>query len=229
MIWISDLLDLIFPRYCAVCGSILSATEKDICVNCLCGMPIVEDIHKSEIEKLFWGIVPVERATSYIYYRKGSPYNNLLHRIKYKDHPEIAVNLARAAATEMCIQGFFDGIDAIIPLPLSKKKERLRGYNQSDYIAKGLSQKSGVPVIRGCVARTVANETQTHKNRDERWQNVDGIFAVLKPEQLQGKHLLLVDDVVTTGATIAACAKCMTSLHGTKVSLFTLAYSYNGI
>ncbi len=229
MKWISDLLDIILPRYCAVCGSILSSSEKDLCLNCLYQLPRVEPIHAKEIEKLFWGIIPVEKASSYIYYRKGSPYNNLLHLIKYKNHPEVAERLAAAAATELAEQGFFEGIDIIVPLPLSKKKLRKRGYNQCDYIARGLSRISGVPVIKKGVTRTVANETQTHKNRDERWKNVEGIFAVTTPEALQGKHILLVDDVMTTGATIAACAKSITALPETKISLFTLAYSFNEI
>ena len=229
MKWISDLLDLILPRYCAACGSILSSSEKDLCLNCLYQLPRIEPVHAAEIEKLFWGIIPVEKATSYIYYRKGSPYNNLLHLIKYKNHPEIAERLAAAAATELITEGFFNGIDIIIPLPLSKKKERKRGYNQCDYIARGLSRISGIPVIKKAVARTVANETQTHKNREERWKNVEGIFAVTNHEALQGKHALIVDDVLTTGATIAACAKSITELPNTKVSLFTLAYSYNNI
>ncbi len=229
MKWISDFLDIILPRYCAVCGTILSAGEKDICLNCLYQLPRIEPQHLCEIERLFWGILPVERASSFIYYRKGSPYNNLLHLIKYKDRPDIAERLAAAAATDLREEGFFDGIDAIVPLPLSKKKERKRGYNQCDYIARGLARVSGMPVIKGCVERTIANETQTHKNRDERWKNVEGIFAVTKPEALQGKHILLVDDVLTTGATIAACAKSITALSDTKVSLFTLAYSFNDI
>ena len=229
MKWISDLLDIIFPRYCAVCGETLSHTEEHICLNCLYQMPRIEKARKQEIEKLFWGTIPVERATSFMYYRKGSPYNNLLHQIKYKAHPETATYIAAMAAAELFEEGFFDGIDIIVPLPLSRKKERLRGYNQSDYIAKGLSQKSGIPIIRNAIQRTVANETQTHKNRDERWKNVEGIFAVTKPEELQGKHILLVDDVLTTGATIASCAKCICTLPDTKISLFTLAYSYNRI
>lgn len=229
MKWISDLLDLILPRYCAVCGEILSYGEKDICLNCLYQLPIVEPIDNKEIEKLFWGIVPVERASSYIYYRKGSPYNNLLHIIKYKNHPEVASQLAATAAIELNKNGFFEGIDYIIPLPLSKKKQRQRGYNQCDYIAKGLSKISGIPILRNCITRTIANETQTHKNRDERWKNVEGIFTVISPNELEGKHILLIDDVVTTGATIAACAKSIATLPNTKISIFTIAYSYNGI
>lgn len=229
MKWISDLLDLILPRYCAVCGTILSPGEQDLCLNCLYQMPRIDCLRMQEIEKLFWGIVPVERAASYIYYQKGSPYNNLLHRIKYKNHPEVATRLATAAARELQEGGFFDGIDAIVPLPLSKKKECKRGYNQCDYIAQGLTEISGIPIVKGCVKRTIANETQTHKSREERWKNVEGIFSITTPETLQGKHILLIDDVLTTGATIASCAKSIKAIPNTRVSLFTLAYSYNGI
>lgn len=229
MKWISDLIDLILPRYCTVCGGILSPGEQDICLNCLYQLPRVESTRMQEIEKLFWGIIPVERAASYIYYRKGSPYNNLLHKIKYKNRPEIATRLAIAAARELQESGFFEGIDAIVPLPLSKKKERKRGYNQCDYIAEGLSRVSGIPVRKGYVERTKANETQTHKSKEERWSNVEGIFSVTKPWVLEGLHILLVDDVLTTGATIASCANSITALPDTRVSLFTLAYSCNRI
>lgn len=227
MKWISDLLDLIFPRYCAVCGTTLSPGEQDLCLNCLCGLPRIDEKHLQEIERMFWGIVPVERASSYIYYRKGSPYNNLLHRIKYKDHPEIATRMAKAAAIDLQESGFFDGIDAIVALPLSKKKHRRRGYNQCDYIAQGVALVSGIPILTGTVERSKANETQTHKSREERWENVEGIFTVAKPELLQGKHILLIDDVLTTGATIASCAKSITALPDTRVSLFTLACASN--
>lgn len=226
MKWISDLLDFIFPRHCIVCGEILSSGEKDICVNCLVSLPLIEERHCAEVEKLFWGIVPVERAASYMYYRKGSPYNRLLHYLKYKERPEVGVRLAVAAANEIAKDGFFDGIELIVPLPLSRKKLRQRGYNQCDYIAEGISQVTGIPVKKGCVQRTVANETQTHKSRDERWQNVKGIFAAKNIEVLRGRHILLVDDVLTTGATLASCATTLVAA-GCKVSVFTLACSNN--
>lgn len=226
MKWISDIIELIFPRHCLVCGNILSNTEKDICLSCQIGMPLIEERRRNEIEKLFWGFVNIERATSYIYYQKGSPYNNLLHYLKYKNRPMIGVRLAINAATEIAPSGFFKDIDLIIPMPLSKKKKRKRGYNQCDYIAQGVSQVTGIPIATDCVIRTKANETQTHKTREERWKNVENIFKVNKPQKLQGKHILLIDDVLTTGATIANCAKAINAT-GCKISIFTIAYSSN--
>lgn len=229
MKWISDLIDLIFPRHCCVCGEVLSRTEKDMCLNCLYSLPKVEEIHRNEIEKIFWGKIDVERATSYIYYRKSSPYNNLFHMAKYRNRPEVAERLARLAAEELEANGFFDGIDAIVPLPLSKKKRRKRGYNQCDYIAAGLSQATGIPVLNDCVKRTIANETQTHKSREERWKNVEGIFTLASPEPVQGKHILLIDDILTTGATLTSCAATMQQEGNCRISIFTLGYTYNGI
>ena len=229
MKWISDLRDLIFPRHCCVCGEILSPQEKDICVNCLYRMPKVDPIHKVEIEKVFWGKIEIERATSYIYYHKSSPYNNLIHQLKYKDHPEVGERFAYMAAKDIEATGFFDGIDAIVPLPLSRKKERRRGYNQCDYIAAGISRATGIPVIKGAVTRTTSNETQTHKNRDERWKNVEGIFSLADATLIEGKHILLIDDILTTGATLANCASTIQQGCSCRTSILTLAYTYNGI
>ncbi len=229
MKWISDLIDLIFPRTCVVCGELLSPQEKDICINCLSTLPKIEKIHLDEIEKSFWGKVEIERATSFMYYHKNSPYNNLIHRLKYKNRPDTGDRLAFLAAKEIAESGFFDDIDAIVPLPLSKRKMRQRGYNQCDYIAKGLSRATGIPVIKNAVKRLKSNETQTHKSRDERWQNVEGIFALSDATLLEGKHILLIDDILTTGATLASCAKSIQEGCQCKISIFTLAYTYNGI
>lgn len=229
MKWISDLIDLIFPRTCVVCGELLSPQEKDICINCLSTLPKIEKIHLDEIEKSFWGKVEIERATSFMYYHKNSPYNNLIHRLKYKNRPDTGDRLAFLAAKEIAESGFFDDIDAIVPLPLSKRKMRQRGYNQCDYIAKGLSRATGIPVIKNAVKRLKSNETQTHKSRDERWQNVEGIFALSDATMIEGKHILLIDDILTTGATLASCAKSIQEGCQCKISIFTLAYTYNGI
>ena len=229
MKWISDLIDLIFPRCCMVCDELLSPQERDICLDCMSKLPKIEKLHLEEIEKVFWGKVEIERATSYIYYHKNSPYNNIIHYLKYKNRPEPGERLAFIAAKEIAETGFFDGIDAIVPLPLSKKKLKERGYNQCDYIAAGISRATGIPVLKGAVVRTTANETQTHKNRDERWKNVEGIFALDRPQDIEGKHVLLLDDILTTGATLASCAKTIQAGCNCRISVFTLGYTYNGI
>ena len=228
MKWISDLIDLIFPRHCCVCGETLSRQERDICLACLYSLPKIEPHHKKEIEQTFWGKVEVERATSFIYYRKGSPYNALMHRLKYKDAPEVGTRLAEMAAKELLDSGFFDGITRIVPLPLSKKKLRKRGYNQSEYIATGLSNITGIPVDTTLVRRDIANETQTHKNRDERWENVRYIFSANDCGDMENEHVLLVDDILTTGATLCSCASTLKSVSNCRISIFTLAYTYNG-
>ena len=229
MKWISDLIDLIFPRCCMVCDELLSPQERDICLDCMSKLPKIEKLHLEEIEKVFWGKVEIERATSYIYYHKNSPYNNVIHYLKYKNRPEPGERLAFIAAKEIAETGFFEGIDAIVPLPLSKKKLKERGYNQCDYIAAGISRATGIPVLKGAVVRTTANETQTHKNRDERWKNVEGIFALDRPQDIEGKHVLLLDDILTTGATLASCAKTIQAGCNCRISVFTLGYTYNGI
>ena len=228
MKWISDLIDLIFPRHCCVCGETLSRQEHDICLNCLYTLHKIEPHHKKEIEQIFWGKIDIERAASFMYYRKGSPYNALMHKLKYKDAPEVGTRLAEMAAKELMDSGFFNGITRIVPLPLSKKKLRKRGYNQSEYIAMGLSDITGISVDTSLVKRDIANETQTHKNRDERWENVKDIFSVNGNVSLENEHILLVDDILTTGATICSCAATLQKECGCKISIFTLAYTYNG-
>jgi ComF family protein len=225
MKWISDLINIIFPRSCAVCGKALSPGEKDICVNCLLELPRMDEYTPcNETEKLFYGILEIERAAAYMHHTKGSPYNNLIYNIKYNDRPEIATRMAATAATELIKKGFFEGIDVIIPIPLSKKKRRLRGYNQCDYIARGLSDVTGIPIDTSSVIRHIANETQTHKQREARWKNVESVFSVTSPESLKGKHILLVDDVVTTGATLSSCGKSiLAATPDARLSIFALS------
>jgi ComF family protein len=225
MKWISDLLDIIFPRSCAVCGKTLSAGEKELCLNCMIGLPRTAAYTPgNEMEKQFYGLLDIRRATSYISYSKGSPYNNIIHRMKYDDRPETGTQMAAAAAAQLSEEGFFEGIDLIIPLPLSKKKRNARGYNQCDYIAKGISSVTGITIDTQSVIRHIANETQTRKRRDERWKNVEGIFSVRNPEALRGKHILLIDDVLTTGATLASCGNAiLAGADDVQLSIFTLA------
>ena len=225
MKWISDLIDIIFPRSCMVCSKALAGGEKDICIACMVELPRTEPYTPcNEIEKLFYGTVEIERATSYIYHSKESPYNNIVYNIKYRNRPETAVRIAKAAALELAERTFFDGIDTIVPLPLSRKKKNLRGYNQCDYIAQGISAATGISIDSTSVIRHIANDTQTHKQREARWKNVENIFSVTTPEKLKGKHILLVDDVLTTGATLSSCANAiLKAVPDAKISIFTLS------
>jgi ComF family protein len=164
----------------------------------------------------------VVRATAYFYYYKEGQYSKLIHHLKYYDHPEVGTFLGRLAATELKPSGFFDGIDLIIPIPLSKKKYHKRGYNQCDYIAHGISQIIGADVDSQCIKRIIDTNTQTQKNRTERWRNTENIFQVINTDTLKGRHILLVDDVATTGATLHACISAILMVPNVRISIFTL-------
>lgn len=164
----------------------------------------------------------VIRATAYFYYYKEGEYSSLIHHLKYKDHPEVGTYLGRIAAMELKESGFFDGIDLIIPVPLSKKRYRQRGYNQCDYIAKGISKVTSIDISNKSIERMVNTDTQTAKGRMDRWKNTEGIFRIKDATTLTGKHILLVDDVATTGATLHACTSALLTVPGVRVSVFAL-------
>ena len=162
------------------------------------------------VEKLFWGKFPLERATSFFFYRKGSDFRQVLHQLKYGGQKEIGAIMGRYMASELQASDFFHGVDVIIPIPLHKKKQQIRGYNQSEWISRGIMAVTGIPV-------------DTQKAALERWENVDGIFELHRSEYLAGKHILIVDDVLTTGATTVACASRLAEIEGVRISVLTLA------
>ena len=223
--WIQDLISLLFPRYCKVCKKRLTHSEKHLCISCLLDLPRThyEQEPNNLLMQHFMEWPEVERATAYFYYYKEGEYSNLIHHLKYYDHPDVGTYLGCLAATELKASSFFEGIDLIIPVPLSRKRYRQRGYNQSDYIAQGISEVTGIPMRTDCVVRTIDTDTQTRKSRDERWKNAKDIFQIVIPEALKGKHILLLDDVCTTGATLHACASALLSIPGLRISIFTLA------
>ncbi len=222
---LNDLLGLIFPRICIVCGDKLIQDEEYICLKCLLHLPRTNfHLHaKNRMEQLFYGRVPVEKAYAYFEFRKGSNYQKILHQLKYKGQKELGEFLGKRFAAELLQSGIFPQIDLICPVPLHPKKEKKRGYNQSFHIAKGLSAQFGVPVIKDNIRRIIQTGTQTKKSRFERWQNVEGIFEVTDPQLFDGKHLVLVDDVITTGATLEACISAILSCSSAKISVLTLA------
>jgi len=222
------LLDLISPRSCVVCGSRLSVTEDVVCGKCNFHLPrtgFQRNAYENEMAKLFWGRIPVERASAFFYYEAHAETANLIYELKYKDHPEIGVVMGRMMAREIAAAGFFDGVDAIVPVPLARKRLRQRGYNQSMEIARGVSEITGLPIWNQVVIRTIFTGSQTQKDRWERNENVEKVFELADEAKVSGKHLLLVDDVVTTGATIVACARKLCEAGGVKVSILSLGYA----
>lgn len=219
------LLDLISPRCCVVCGKRLAASEEAICNKCNLHLPrtgFSGNPYENEMAKLFWGQIPVERAAALFHYEGHSETANIIYQLKYKNHPEIGPVMGRMLAIELQRDHFFDGIDGIIPVPLTRKRFRQRGYNQSFEIAKGVSEITGLPIYKGVVERTVFKGSQTRRWRWERQENVKLAFRLIDGDSIAGKHLLLIDDVVTTGATITACAKELVKAGNVKISVLSL-------
>ena len=224
----SRLLDLISPRLCVVCGNRLTVTEETLCSKCYLHLPRTDfdhDLYENVMAKLFWGQIAIEKATALFYYEPHAETANILYELKYKNHPEIGVVMGRMMAKELMRSGMFEGIDAIVPVPLARKRERERGYNQSLELAKGVSEVTGLPIYNKVVKRTKFMGSQTQRGRWERNENVEHVFELVDGDSINGKHLLLIDDVVTTGATIIACAQEMQKASDVKISVLALGYS----
>ena len=222
------LLDFISPRSCMVCGSRLSPSEEILCARCNFHLPRT-DFHLAPTDnpmaRLFWHQIPIERATALFYYEPHAESARLIYNLKYNDHPEIGEVMGRLFATELKKSDFFDGIDYLIPVPLAKKRLRQRGYNQSTEIAKGVSAISGIPVLDNVIRRNVFEGSQTNKGRWERNENVANVFALTDSSAISNCHLLLIDDVVTTGATVIACAQQLATAPNVKVSVLALGFA----
>ena len=223
--WLEALVRLFFPRHCVVCGDCLQQGEDVLCMRCSIDMPRTGfHLHRdNEVERMFWGKLPLERASAYFYYSKGSNYRGILHQLKYNGRHDVGEAMGRFMAAELQASGFFEGIDVLVPVPLHRCKQKARGYNQSEYIARGIAQVTGIGVDSTAVVRLKNTATQTRKSVYERWENVREIFALRHPERFTGKHLLLVDDVLTTGATLTACADAFTPVAGIRISILALA------
>jgi ComF family protein len=177
------------------------------------------------VEKIFWGRLPLISASSEFYFAKGTIIQHLIHEFKYRGNKDIGVYLGNLMGSSFINTNRFNKIDALIPLPLYADKERKRGFNQAAILCMGMSEIMNIPAINGNVIRRRFTETQTKKHRVQRWQNVEGSFRINDTSQLQGKHLLLVDDVVTTGATLEACGREILDIGNVQLSVATLAYA----
>lgn len=224
--WFHSFWSLLFPRCCVVCGSPLSRGEECLCTCCNINLPRTGfHLRKDNpVECLFWGRIPgLKRASSFLFYRKGSDFRRILHLLKYGGYKELGEVMGRYMSAELSSGEFFDGVDMIIPVPLHRKKQKLRGYNQSEWIARGIASVTGIPLCAECMIREKNTETQTRKSTFERWENVEGIFRLCDTVHFEGKHVLLVDDVLTTGATTVACASAFAGVSGICISVLTLA------
>lgn len=222
---LSRIVDFLQPRFCVICGSRLAVSEEVVCCKCNMLLPRTNQCCRAldnDMARLFWGRLHVAQCASFMHYQSHTPASRLFYQLKYHGQPEVGVVLGRMAASEYDAYGFFEGVDMIIPLPLSRKRERQRGYNQCLAIAYGIAQVKNIPIRTDVVKRVKNTETQTHKNPIERLENVQDAFLLQKPEVVKGKHVLLVDDVVTTGASLVACGRELEKAGGVVVSIFTL-------
>ncbi len=204
---IRDIIDFMFPRYCMVCDKRLALSEQHVCTSCLAKLPRTY-YHKQtqgRFERLFWQTAKIERANATFFY--NTDIQNIIHTFKYRQKPYVAEWIASVAAQEIMDDGFFNEIDAIVPVPLHWRKKLSRGYNQCTYIAKGISKVTGIPILNDAVKRKKNNKSQTGFNHEERKHNVEDIFCVANTNKIFGKHILIVDDVITTGSTVSSMVK----------------------
>lgn len=223
--WLDYFLELFFPRLCLICGEKLLRQEKFICLKCQLYLPRTDFRLPGEttMEQLFYGRIPVEKACAYFEFRKGSDYRKILHELKYRGRKEVGEYFGERFGAELLQTGHFIIPDLLCPVPLHPKRERQRGYNQSYHIALGLSRQLRVPVCCDNLKRIQNTGTQTKRNRYERWENMANMFEVVNPELFDGKHITLVDDVITTGSTLEACASAILHCCNAKISVLTLA------
>lgn len=224
---INSTIHLFYPHVCTGCGSDLLSDDNQLCLKCIHNLPHTNFANHANnpVEKYFWGRLPVKGAYSQFYFSKEFLIQHLIHQLKYKGNTAIGIYLGQLMGATLLNSNRFANIDALVPLPLYADKEHKRGYNQAAIICNGIANKMNIPVLHNAVIRQHATQTQTRKHRTERWQNVQESFKVVNQPLLTGKHLLLVDDVVTTGATLEACGSVILQAPNVTVSIATLAYA----
>lgn len=225
---LEDLGLILFPDYCRSCGIALFRQEELICIRCLRKLPRsgFVNIPDNPVEKIFWGRIKLETAFSFVHFSKKGMVQHLLHQLKYQDCPALGRRLGELFAADIKRSGRAVDPDVIVPVPLHPRKKHKRGYNQSQMIAEGLSEGLSIPVV-SCLKRVDDGESQTRKSKFDRWRNVDMSFELDLREPLDGRHILLVDDVITTGATIEACGRHLLSIPNARLSVAGIAFPMN--
>lgn len=223
--WLRDIGDFFFPRCCLVCGRVLLHDEEFLCCHCLLDLPRTDygRVTDNPMEQLFYGKLQVERCAAYFFFTEGGDYRRLIHDIKYKGEKECGAYLGALFARENAATGLFDSVDYLVPVPLHPCKWRKRGYNQSEWIARGISEATGIPVCTELLECVTDRQSQTHKGIYERWLSTHESFTALPDVIPAESHVLLVDDVVTTGATLLACGKALAASGISRISICALS------
>ena len=222
----NSLLHILFPHVCDGCGSDIVDEGSSLCMKCITEMPETNfHLHANNpVEKIFWGRLPIISATAQYYFVKESLMQRLMHQLKYKGNKELGKQLGRLMGYELQKTNRFNKPDFLVPLPLFASKEKRRGYNQATVLCEGIAEVMNIEIARDVIVRTQHTETQTKKGRIERWQNMEGKFEMMKPGKIQNKNILLVDDVITTGATLEACGHELLKASP-KLSIVSLCYA----
>ncbi|MBA2500727.1 MAG: ComF family protein [Chitinophagaceae bacterium] len=220
-------LHMLFPHVCAGCGNDIISSKNILCLTCLHAMPETQFqfFQSNPVEKNFWGRLSIQAATAQYYFTKESLMQILLHELKYKGNRALGIYLGRLMGEQIIQSERFAGLEALIPLPLYASRERKRGYNQSALLCRGMAEVMMIPVIHDAISRNKFTDSQTKKGRIERWKNMEGKFEIMNGDAISDRHILLVDDVITTGATMEACGTELLSVPGVDLSLASLCYA----
>lgn len=225
--FIEDFISLLYPRVCAACGNSLFKNEEVICTFCLYHLPktnyhLMDD---SPLDKVFWGRAQLAHTAALYNFQKKGKVQHLIHQLKYKGRMDVGVYMGKILGTDLLKTVAFQDITKVVPVPLHPAKQRKRGYNQSEQIAIGLAKAMNIEMDATSFVRTFNTETQTRKSRFARWENVKEIFKVTSPEELANRHILLVDDVITTGATLESAAHILLDIEGVKLSVACIGFA----
>ena len=225
MKFLRELVDLIFPKLCCTCDQLLTKNEVLVCFHCRSQLPkiCIQNPSRNELVNRFYGKLDTNFAVSYLYFYKSGITQTLLHQFKYNNFPEIGQLIGKWIGYELVEKGLIENIDTIIPVPLHSKKKRKRGYNQSEFFAQGISEVTSIPTDFKSLCRINYEKSQTLKTREQRWESVKNAIVVNDSKKIADKNILLVDDIITTGATLEACGIQLLSNGAASTSIATIA------
>ena len=226
--FLEDFISLLYPRVCAACGNSLFKNEGIVCTSCLYHLPKTNYhlMDESPLDKVFWGRSKLAYTAALYFFQKKGKVQHLIHQLKYKGRTDVGIFMGEILGNDLKKSAHFADIDAVVPVPLHLAKQRKRGYNQSEQFAIGLASAMNIDMDATSFIRTVDTQTQTRKSRFARWENVKEIFHVADAGKLANKHLLLVDDVITTGATLESAANILLQIEGVKLSIACIGFAH---